>query len=265
MSSKSRSIIADDAVDATHAFDQRLDAAISIAESFSGFSSFHSNYRPLFKKFWLDADPKQTGYITPTQAEAFAAKMDEDGRFPWNVTDRERSLWNALAPRISLEHFAEISENKEFRVPSSAAAFRAVKLDNSDDEKEKGGEDNEEDNKEKETRRHGCASSKAEAGRMMMASHAERHSNFQMPPETETVQQAVQWGRPSAYCEGFCINNSMSQMPICGLCRICGTSQTTSNQAFCDSCALNLGRCAACAKKFANAAPVMSKGGCKKG
>jgi hypothetical protein len=95
----------------------RMAAAIALAQQFSGFSQFHASYPPLFEKLWDEQDPGHTGGITTAQAEHFALRMVESGWKDWATTDRERALWAAIQAKhgfISLEHFAEASENQDF-------------------------------------------------------------------------------------------------------------------------------------------------------
>lgn len=91
------------------------------------------------------------------------------------------------------------------------------------------------------------ARNKAEAGRMMMASHTERMQNFVLPDETITAPRS---SRSPAYCVE-CEFSSMCQMPLAGPCSYCNQREITTNLWACEECATAKKRCAACGKCFA--------------
>mmetsp|Transcript_6369 Transcript_6369/g.14648 ORF Transcript_6369/g.14648 Transcript_6369/m.14648 type:complete len:256 (-) Transcript_6369:23-790(-) len=100
-------------------WDARMAAAIELAEQYSGYSRFHDSYPPLFAKLWVKYDPERYGQITADQARLFAEDMVAQGWKDWKPSDDDLSLWHRIEMEfggISLEHFAEASENPEFAI-----------------------------------------------------------------------------------------------------------------------------------------------------
>jgi hypothetical protein len=109
-------------------FDERLDNAIKIAEGYSGFTKFAASYPPLFKRLWREQDPQEVGHISAAQAELIARAMVQAGWADWAPTERDHTLWAELERvwgHITIEQFAEMSENKSFEVPSTQEAAQA--------------------------------------------------------------------------------------------------------------------------------------------
>lgn len=103
----------------TTSWSERMDAALEVARQYSGFSKFHETYPPLFSELWDRYDPGHTGYIKASEAEAFANDMVAAGWKDWAPSARDRRLWRQIEEEcgeISLEQFAEMSENEEFAV-----------------------------------------------------------------------------------------------------------------------------------------------------
>eukprot|EP00435_Cladocopium_sp_Y103_P051772 s980_g16.t1 len=98
---------------------KRMAAALEVAREYSGFSKFHDTYPPLFEELWDKYDAEHTGYIKAADAEAFAKDMVASGWKDWAPSERDCSLWKQIEEEfggISLEQFAEMSENDDFAV-----------------------------------------------------------------------------------------------------------------------------------------------------
>ncbi|CAE7356999.1 unnamed protein product [Symbiodinium natans] len=98
-------------------WEERMAAAIAIAEKYSGFSKFHHSYPPLFAKLWDKYDPDHLGEISAEQAKSFAEDMVAAGWKDWKPSAQDLALWQRIMDEsggISLEQFAEASENDNF-------------------------------------------------------------------------------------------------------------------------------------------------------
>lgn len=98
---------------------KRMAAALEVARKYSGFSKFHDTYPPLFEELWDKYDAEHSGYIKAADAEAFAKDMVASGWKDWAPSERDCSLWKQIEEEfggISLEQFAEMSENGDFAV-----------------------------------------------------------------------------------------------------------------------------------------------------
>ncbi|CAJ1344075.1 unnamed protein product [Effrenium voratum] len=96
-----------------------MEAALELAQEHSGYSKFHDSYPPLFNELWDRYDPGHRGHIMAVEAEAFANDMVARGWSDWKPSKRDTKLWKQLEEKygsISLEHFAEASENSDFEV-----------------------------------------------------------------------------------------------------------------------------------------------------
>mmetsp|Transcript_12105 Transcript_12105/g.28692 ORF Transcript_12105/g.28692 Transcript_12105/m.28692 type:complete len:232 (+) Transcript_12105:45-740(+) len=100
-------------------WEERMEAALELAQEHSGYSKFHDSYPPLFNELWDRYDPGHRGHIMAVEAEAFANDMVARGWSDWKPSKRDTKLWKQLEEKygsISLEHFAEASENSDFEV-----------------------------------------------------------------------------------------------------------------------------------------------------
>jgi hypothetical protein len=203
-------------------FDERLDNAIKIAECYSGFTKFAASYPPLFKRLWREQDPQEVGHISAAQAELIARAMVQAGWADWAPTERDRTLWAELERvwgHITLEQFAEMSENKSFEVSTTQEAAQADV----------------------------AAPSKREAAAAMGQAHANRMDSFVLPDA-----KAAASTRSAQHCTD-CEGESTMQHAYAGARRYCpegSLHQILDYQCMCGSCAQKQQRCCGCGKKL---------------
>ncbi len=160
------------------------------------------------------------------------------------VDDEDEDVGQCLDVAVDDDDFIAVASTEQ--TAAVAEDKKAVKKGQSKDGNDEGSDDDGYVPPPRKAPFHG-ARDRAEAGRMMMASHTERMQHFVLPDETITAPRS---SRSPAYCVE-CEFSSMCQMPMAGPCSYCKKKQITTNLWACEACATAKKRCAACGKRFA--------------